>query len=82
MQLTDILKLGAEVDPVFLDRANASESSFGYFEINPFVMYGAGEAAHWFYEVGVKRKGLTPLAVVDQRAKEIKNYQYPSRYDF
>ena len=75
MQLTDILKLGAEVDPVFLDRGNASESSFGYIEINPFVMYGAGEAAHWFYEVGVKRHGLTPLAIVDQRAKEIKTYQ-------
>lgn len=75
MQLTDILELGAEVDHVFSDRANASESTFGYFERNPFIIYGAGEAAHWFYEAGVKRQGLTPLAIVDQRADEIKNYQ-------
>jgi len=75
MQLTDILKLGSEVDPVFSDRANVSESTFGYLERNPFVMYGAGEAAHWFYEAGVKRNRLNPLAIIDQRASEIKNYK-------
>ena len=75
MQLTDILELGSGADPLFSDRAHASESTFTHFEQYPFVMYGAGEAAHWFYEVGVKRKGLTPLAIVDQRANEIKNYQ-------
>ena len=75
MQLKDILELGSETDPIFSDMAKASESTFAHLERYPFVMYGAGEAAHWFYEVGVKRKGLTPLAVVDQRANEIKNYQ-------
>jgi FkbM family methyltransferase len=75
MHLTDILKLGSEVDPVFTDKANVSESTFGFLERNPFVMYGAGEAAHWFYEVGVKRNRLTPLAIIDQRASEIKNYK-------
>ena len=38
------------------------------------MVYGAGEAAHWFYEVVVKRLGLKPLAFIDRRAKEIKTY--------
>lgn len=75
MQLTDILDLGSKKDPVFSDGFSTSESTFEYLETNPFIIYGAGEAAHWFYEAGIKRKGLTPLAIVDQRASEIKNYE-------
>ena len=38
------------------------------------MMYGAGEAAHWFHELGIKRKGLQPIAVIDRRAKSLGRY--------
>jgi FkbM family methyltransferase len=75
MDLTNIINIGSEHDPVFSDRTNSIESTFEYLEINPFFIYGAGEATHWFYEVGVKRRGLTPLLIVDQCANEIQFYK-------
>jgi len=75
MLLADILKLGSDDDVIFKNRAGFIESSFKYLNNNSFLLYGAGDAAHWFYEVGVVRYGLSPLAIVDQRANEINSYQ-------
>jgi FkbM family methyltransferase len=75
MRLTDILTLGGDNDVAFSQRGFVGYSTFAHLSHHPFLIYGAGEATHWFYEVGVIRQGLKPIAVVDRRAKEIPTYQ-------
>ena len=34
---------------------------------NPVAIYGLGECAHWFHEVGLKRLAIKPTVALDQK---------------
>ena len=33
---------------------------------NPIAIYGLGECAHWFHEIGIKRLGIEPIVALDR----------------
>ena len=34
---------------------------------NPLAIYGLGECAHWFHEIGIKKLGINPSVALDQK---------------
>ena len=34
---------------------------------NPVAIYGLGECAHWFHEIGMRRLGINPMVALDQK---------------
>jgi FkbM family methyltransferase len=58
----------------FLYEINHNDLNFSSLDKNINYIYGAGEAAHWFYEIGVKTNKVKIEAFVDSNPT-IKNYK-------
>ena len=55
-----------EGNRLFLPAETEQKPKLSDLTKNPVAIYGLGECAHWFHEVGLKRLGIKPLVALDQ----------------
>ena len=54
---------------VFSPPKNSSGRDLQSLASGSIAIYGIGECAHWFHEIGMKRMGLKPIIALDQNPK-------------
>ncbi len=57
---------------VYKSPESASGQDLQSLASGPIAIYGIGECAHWFHEIGMKRMGLRPVIALDQNPKKAK----------
>jgi len=73
--LLDLLRNGTHSRHRFNTEFLHNNLTLEDFRDSTLLMYGAGESAHWFYEIAVKKIGLRPKAVIDRNASNIRQYK-------